>query len=216
MSYYAPSRAHSHRSRSHSHSYPASPYYDPNNGGYQQYQTPGTPYYPGTQPSVGMPMPQPTVFPAQGYGGVPQTQPTVVYTPSSHRSHRHGRRHSSRHHRHHSEPVVMNVPTATMTPTVITTGSRRSRRSHSHGRHGRHHSSNIQVIQPQYGTQQYYRKDSFSERLKRFFGFGHPPGVKHESKNSSWGFLGHSKRRKYIDLNTGMEVDRRGRPIMRL
>ncbi|KAL1681594.1 hypothetical protein EV122DRAFT_260528 [Schizophyllum commune] len=204
MSYYTPS---------------PSPYYDPNmNNGYQQqYQTPGTPYYPGTQPSMGAPMPQPTVY-QNGYGGVAQTQPTVVYTPSSHRSHsrRHGRRHSSRHHRHHSEPVVMNVPTGGVSPTIITTGSHRSRRSHS--RHGRHH-SNIQVIQPQAqygGTQQYYRKDSFGERLKRFFGFGHPPGVKHESKNSSWGFLGHSKRRRYIDLNTGMEVDRRGRPIMRV
>ena len=125
MSYYTPSRAHSHRShsRSHSHSYPASPYYDPNmNNGYQQqYQTPGTPYYPGTQPSMGVPMPQPTVY-QNGYGGVAQTQPTVVYTPSSHRSHsrRHGRRHSSRHHRHHSEPVVMNVPTGGVSPTIIT------------------------------------------------------------------------------------------------
>ncbi|TRM68048.1 hypothetical protein BD626DRAFT_564917 [Schizophyllum amplum] len=208
MSYRTPSHAQSHRShsRSHSRSYQGSPYgYDPNNA--YQYQQSASPYYAGqTQPSMGMPMPQGTVYQNQAFPSMAQTQPSVIYTPSSHRSHRHGKRHSSsgRHHRHHSEPVVMSVPT--VAPTMITSGSHRSRRSHSHG-HRRHHS------QPHY---QYVRKDTFGEKLKRFFGFGTAPGVKHESKNSSWGFLGHSKRRRYIDLNTGMEVDRRGRPIMRI
>jgi len=59
---------------------------------------------------------------------------------------------------------------------------------------------------------------SLGRRFKRFFGFDHayPSHVKHQGKNSSWGFLGFSRRRRYVDAYTGGEVDKRGRPVYRV
>ncbi|THV08631.1 hypothetical protein K435DRAFT_18213 [Dendrothele bispora CBS 962.96] len=112
----------------------------------------------------------------------------VVYVPS-HRSHR----------SHHTSTVVPSSG-----GTVIYAGSGRHRhRSHrSHGHHSGHRSS---------------RGISFFERIRRFFGMR--PRSRHyktKGSNSSWGFLGRSKRSRYVDARTGGEVDRKGRPIYRV
>jgi hypothetical protein len=62
-----------------------------------------------------------------------------------------------------------------------------------------------------------YRRLTIGERIRRFFGFApRHPGVKIQGSHSSWGFLGRSRRRRYVDAHTGMEVDKRGRPIYRV
>ncbi|KAF7332182.1 hypothetical protein MKEN_00099200 [Mycena kentingensis (nom. inval.)] len=124
--------------------------------------------------------------PPVAYSGYPQ-EPAVVYATPTHTSHR-SRRH--RHH-HHSEPMVVGA--------VLSSGH------HHHSRHGRHHS---------YGVG-YHGHLTFGERVRRFFGFG-PRAYRHKSSDSSWGFLGRSRRRKYVDAHTGAEVDRKGRPVYRM
>ncbi|KAF9498432.1 hypothetical protein BDN71DRAFT_1503869 [Pleurotus eryngii] len=137
----------------------------------------------------------------------------VVIAPSSsrrshrsHRSHRsrspsrsrhgHGHSHSRRHHRHHSS-----------TPQVISTGGSTVAYANT-------------AAYPQVYSGQYGPRLSFTDRLRRFFGLS-PRSVggvkyKHQGKYSSWGFLGRSKRPRYVDARTGAEVDKRGRPIYRM
>ncbi|KAJ6614312.1 hypothetical protein B0H10DRAFT_2045652 [Mycena sp. CBHHK59/15] len=95
--------------------------------------------------------------------------------------------HSSSHRSRHHAPQVV-------TGTVLTGSGR-----HHHGRH--HHSSN--------------RHLSFGERIRRFFGFGRKR-YHHKSSDSSWGFLGRSRRRRYVDARSGAEVDRHGRQVYRV
>ncbi|KAJ7667953.1 hypothetical protein DFH06DRAFT_1126628 [Mycena polygramma] len=96
--------------------------------------------------------------------------------------------HSSTHRsRHHGHH---HQPTV-VTGTVVT----------SSGRHHRHHGS--------------HRRLTLGERIRRFFGFG-PKRYRHKSSDSSWGFLGRSHRRKYVDARSGAEVDRHGRQVYRV
>jgi len=89
--------------------------------------------------------------------------------------------------RHHYEPQIVQTGGVAMLPD----------------RRHRHHSS--------------YRHLTLGERIRRFFGFApRHPGVKIKSSHSNWGFLGRSRRRRYVDAHTGMEVDKRGRPIYRV
>ncbi|KAJ7095318.1 hypothetical protein B0H15DRAFT_829008 [Mycena belliarum] len=99
----------------------------------------------------------------------------------------HSSSHRSRHH-HHGPTVVSG--------TVVQSGS--GRHHHSHGRS--HHS---------------HRRPTLGERIRRFFGFGRKH-YRHKSSDSSWGFLGRSRRRKYVDARSGAEVDRNGRQIYRV
>nr|GAT54073.1 predicted protein [Mycena chlorophos] len=119
-----------------------------------------------------------------GYHGSSQyEQPPVVVAPTYSSTHR------SRHHRHHHNPTVV-------TGTVVSSGHHRSR--HHGGHHGSHYDG--------YG---YHL--TLGERIRRFFGFR---ARQHRHKSSSsWGFLGRSRPRRYVDARTGAEVDRKGRPI---
>ncbi|KAJ7744509.1 hypothetical protein DFH07DRAFT_25522 [Mycena maculata] len=81
-------------------------------------------------------------------------------------------------------------------PTVITSTQTTSGRHH-----GRHHRS--------------HRRLTLGERIRRFFGFGRKH-YRHKSSDSSWGFLGRSRRRKYVDARSGAEVDRHGRQVYRV
>ncbi|KAJ7129757.1 hypothetical protein C8R44DRAFT_850812 [Mycena epipterygia] len=87
-------------------------------------------------------------------------------------------------------------------PTVITGAQVVSSSGGRHHRSGRHHHSSHHHL-------------SLGERIRRFFGFG-PKHYRHKSSDSSWGFLGRSRRRKYTDARTGGEVDRHGRPVYRV
>ncbi|KAJ7498988.1 hypothetical protein FB451DRAFT_1203807 [Mycena latifolia] len=60
-----------------------------------------------------------------------------------------------------------------------------------------------------------HRHLSLGDRIRRFFGFGHKH-YRHKSSDSSWGFLGRSRRRKYVDARSGAEVDRHGRQVYRV
>ncbi|KAJ7507730.1 hypothetical protein B0H11DRAFT_1968360 [Mycena galericulata] len=97
--------------------------------------------------------------------------------------------HSSSHRSHHHHG-----PTVISGTQVVSSSGR-----HHHGRH--HRSS--------------HRHLSLGERIRRFFGFGHKR-YRHKSNNSSWGFLGRSRRPKYVDARSGAEVDRHGRQIYRV
>jgi len=121
-----------------------------------------------------------------------QHQP-VVYAPS-HQSHHVPYASTSG---YYEQPVVYGPQSGGYhpTPVIVTTSdghSHRRRRSHHHHHH--HHSL------------------TWGERLRRFFGFGNRH-YKIKSRNSSWGFLGRSRRRRYTDAVTGREVDRHGREI---
>ncbi|KAJ7068203.1 hypothetical protein C8F01DRAFT_1117279 [Mycena amicta] len=132
-------------------------------------------------------------YPAQGSYAAP-----VAYT-TSHRSHGY-------HQSQYEQPnVVYTTPTYTSThrsrhhrhhqPTVVTGTVVSSGRHHrSHG----HHHGHL----------------SLGERIRRFFGF-RPRHHRHKS-SSSWGFLGRSRPRRYVDARTGGEVDRKGRPVYRV
>ncbi|KAJ7611376.1 hypothetical protein DFH06DRAFT_167193 [Mycena polygramma] len=162
-------------------------------------------YYPA-QPSYAQP--QPAYSPGSGYNGhgyhpsspgyhpnspgyfdqpAPYGAQSVVYVPGHSSSHR-SRHHSPR------QPIVL-------TGTVVTTTSGSSR----HHRRGRHHSRHRSS----------HEHLSLGERICRFFGFG-PKHYRYKSSKSSWGFLGRSPRREYIDARTGAEVDRHGRRVYRL
>ncbi|KAF8231859.1 hypothetical protein L208DRAFT_1423363 [Tricholoma matsutake] len=158
----------------------------------------------------------PTYYPSQG-SHYSHHAPPVVYTSSSHghSSHGHGdyypqppnpgviysyapshssRRSSSRHrhhHHHHRQP-----------PRVVTTAPVMMQPSthHSSYHHGGH---------PYYDV-------SFGERVRRFFGLAPRGPFKYKSNKGSWGFLGWSRRPRYADAATGVEVDRKGRPIYRV
>ncbi|KAJ7179926.1 hypothetical protein C8R43DRAFT_971209 [Mycena crocata] len=96
--------------------------------------------------------------------------------------------HSSSHRsRHHHGPTVV-----AGTQVVTSSGHH-----HHHGRHRSHH------------------RLSLADRIRRFFGFG-GRHYRHKSSDSSWGFLGRSKRRKYVDARSGAEVDRHGRQVYRV
>ncbi|KAJ7179186.1 hypothetical protein C8R46DRAFT_1187589 [Mycena filopes] len=95
--------------------------------------------------------------------------------------------HSSSRRHHHGPTVVSGT-------TVVTSSGRHGH--HRHGRHGSHH------------------RPSLGERIRRFFGFGRH--YRHKSSDSSWGFLGRSRRRKYVDARSGAEVDRHGRQVYRV
>ncbi|CAA7259693.1 unnamed protein product [Cyclocybe aegerita] len=70
------------------------------------------------------------------------------------------------------------------------------------------------VMQPSYGG--HYHHHSFGARLRRFFGLAPSNGIRYKSDRSTWGFMGYSRRPRYIDARTGGEVDRQGRPVYRV
>ncbi|KAJ3987220.1 hypothetical protein F5890DRAFT_843658 [Lentinula detonsa] len=121
------------------------------------------------------------------------SQPTyggenVVYVPTHSSSHGHS-------HRSHHYNVAPTTGYATED-------------GHRHHRRSRHRSRN---------TYTDTRHLTFGERIRRFFGFGPKHHhYKHKSRSSSWGFLGRSRRRRYMDARTGAEVDRHGRPVYRV
>ncbi|KIY73690.1 hypothetical protein CYLTODRAFT_448666 [Cylindrobasidium torrendii FP15055 ss-10] len=54
-------------------------------------------------------------------------------------------------------------------------------------------------------------------RIARFFGIGNRSRhYKYQSNKESWGFLGRGRRRRYYDERTGLEVDRKGRQVIRV
>jgi len=58
---------------------------------------------------------------------------------------------------------------------------------------------------------------SIPNRVRRFFGFA--PKTHHfryKSDRGMWGFMGYSRRQRYMDPRTGWEVDRQGRPVVRV
>ncbi|KAJ6599132.1 hypothetical protein DFH09DRAFT_1271761 [Mycena vulgaris] len=99
--------------------------------------------------------------------------------------------HSSSHRsRHHHGPTIV-------AGTQVVSSSGR----HHHGGHGHGHRS--------------HRRLSLGDRIRRFFGFGRKH-YRHKSSDSSWGFLGRSRRRTYVDARSGAEVDRHGRQVYRV
>ncbi|KAM6495949.1 hypothetical protein JOM56_008655 [Amanita muscaria] len=63
----------------------------------------------------------------------------------------------------------------------------------------------------------YDYRPSFGQRIRQFFGFAPAsPHYQYKSDTHSWGFLGRSKRPRYIDARTGVEVDRHGRTVHRI
>ncbi|KAK7061662.1 hypothetical protein R3P38DRAFT_668423 [Favolaschia claudopus] len=103
----------------------------------------------------------------------------------------HSSSHHSRHHHHHGPTVIEGT-------TVVTSSGGRH-----HGHHGRHHSSG-----------HHHGRLSWADRIRRFFGMDRR--YRHKSNTSSWGFLGRSRRRKYVDARSGAEVDRHGRQVYRV
>ncbi|TFK28806.1 hypothetical protein FA15DRAFT_664868 [Coprinopsis marcescibilis] len=57
---------------------------------------------------------------------------------------------------------------------------------------------------------------TFGQRMRMFFGLSPVPAFKYRSERNSWGFLGYSRRQRYVDPRTGGEVDRDGRPVIRV
>ncbi|KAF8191260.1 hypothetical protein BJ912DRAFT_1041797 [Pholiota molesta] len=75
------------------------------------------------------------------------------------------------------------------------------------------------VMQPGYngvGHHGQYNQYSFGARIRRFFGLAPNHGVRYKSDRSTWGFMGYSRRPRYVDPRTGVEVDREGRPVYRV
>ncbi|ESK97639.1 hypothetical protein Moror_17501 [Moniliophthora roreri MCA 2997] len=162
--------------------------------------------------------------------------PSYYPTQGTHYSHRSRRSHhstpvvyASTHPSHHGVPAVaasqayypqtthgggnnvVYVPTHssssrhghhTVVPSyVVSSGSRHHGSHHHESSHHHHH---------------HHRRPTLGERIRNFFSFGrrrHQPRYKVKSANSSWGFLGRSRRRRYVDMRTGEEVDRRGRRV---
>ncbi|KAF8974241.1 hypothetical protein BDZ97DRAFT_1899980 [Flammula alnicola] len=99
---------------------------------------------------------------------------------------------SGRHHRHHHNDYMYRVPqVAAMNgaPVVM-----------QQGYNGHHHNH-------------YY---SWGARFRRFFGLAPSQGVRYKSDRGTWGFMGYSRRQRYVDPRTGGEVDRQGRPVYRV
>ena len=62
-----------------------------------------------------------------------------------------------------------------------------------------------------------YYRPTWSERLRQFFGFAPTSHqYKYKSNTHSWGFFGRSRRPQYVDPYSGTEVDRYGRPVVRM
>jgi len=138
---------------------------------------------------------------------------------SSHHGHHdhHGHHYSgssSHHgHHHHGQPIVypslqgygqpMVAPTGyyqpggVMAPQVPIAAPVILPSSYGHHHHHHHH-------------------HSFGHRLRRFFGLAPTFGVRYLPNWSSWGFLGYSRRQRYMDPRTGGEVDWQGRPVYRV
>ncbi|KAJ6515963.1 hypothetical protein C8R45DRAFT_225252 [Mycena sanguinolenta] len=112
----------------------------------------------------------------------------VVYVPGHSSSHSHRSRHNH-------NPTI--VPAGA---TVVTSSGGRHHRHH--GRHHRDHGH-------------HHHRLSWADRIRRFFGMDRSR-YRHKSSDSSWGFLGRSRRRKYVDARSGAEVDRHGRQIYRV
>ncbi|KAF9534843.1 hypothetical protein CPB83DRAFT_879138 [Crepidotus variabilis] len=74
------------------------------------------------------------------------------------------------------------------------------------------------VMQPSYagGYHPHRHPYSFGNRLRRFFGLAPNINVTYKSDRSTWGFMGYSRRPRYVDARTGGEVDRQGRPVYRV
>ncbi|KDR83817.1 hypothetical protein GALMADRAFT_675260 [Galerina marginata CBS 339.88] len=72
------------------------------------------------------------------------------------------------------------------------------------------------VVQPTYGHHYPHHHYSFGARLRRFFGLAPSHGVRYKSDRGTWGFMGYSRRQRYVDPRTGGEVDRQGRPVYRV
>ncbi|TFK43604.1 hypothetical protein BDQ12DRAFT_675256 [Crucibulum laeve] len=132
--------------------------------------------------------------PAYAGGSEYYAQPAggVVYVPTHGSS---GSHHRSRHHSHSHGHGIPQVVTSMGAPVVM--------QPSSHG--GRHYSD---------GGHRHHL--SFGERLRRFFGLAPRSGYRYKSNRGTWGFLGYSKKPRYVDATTGGEVDRRGRPIYRV
>ncbi len=97
--------------------------------------------------------------------------------------------------------VALNVLSQPIYALQSSHSGHRSRRHHHSSSH-HHHSSHRLTL---------------GERIARFFGFGNSSRhYKYRSRNESWGFLGHGRRRRYRDAYTGQEVDRKGRPVIRV
>ncbi|KAE9410408.1 hypothetical protein BT96DRAFT_912599 [Gymnopus androsaceus JB14] len=142
----------------------------------------------------GMPQPYAASGSQQYYNQPAYGGNDVVIVPPSHAGSSHG-------HRPHHYTVA---PSTTMYSNADD-----GRRHHRRSRHHRPHHSHS------HSTDHHHL--SFGERLRRFFGFGPKHRTyRHKSRNSSWGFLGRSRRRRYMDARTGAEVDRHGRPVYRV
>ncbi|KIL70125.1 hypothetical protein M378DRAFT_603611 [Amanita muscaria Koide BX008] len=133
------------------------------------------------------------------------------------RDRHHKHRSQSRHRSHHSD---------------------RDRRHHKddrkrHRGHRKHHTAPQVIVPPQmvaqypgqvapsagypYPGAHYDYRPSFGQRIRQFFGFAPAsPHYQYKSDTHSWGFLGRSKRPRYIDARTGVEVDRHGRTVHRI
>jgi len=72
------------------------------------------------------------------------------------------------------------------------------------------------VMTPSHGYHPHYHYYSCGARLRRFFGLAPSTGVRYKSDHGTWGFMGYSRRQRYIDARTGGEVDRQGRPVYRI
>ncbi|KAF8812374.1 hypothetical protein BYT27DRAFT_7221016 [Phlegmacium glaucopus] len=98
----------------------------------------------------------------------------------------------------------------------------RSSRRHRH--HNYHSAPQIVpsmgpvVMAPSYGYSHphHYNHYSMGSRFRRFFGLAPSNDVRYKSDRGTWGFMGYSRRQRYIDARTGGEVDRHGRPIYRV
>ncbi|TFK75982.1 hypothetical protein BDN72DRAFT_831420 [Pluteus cervinus] len=127
-------------------------------------------------------------------GGVVYTTPSSSSRKKRHghgHGHGHGHSHSrSRSRSHHGGGTQVIYANSQPMVTASSSGSR-------HGHHHHHHS----------------HKPSLGQRIRHFFGLA--PQAKYHSRNSSWGFMGRSKRPRYYDTRTGKEVDERGRPVIR-
>ncbi|KAF6762687.1 hypothetical protein DFP72DRAFT_564204 [Ephemerocybe angulata] len=143
--------------------------------------------------------------------GVPASG--VVYVPSS-RSYstgiydhddRHPRRHRSRrrsgrrsYERSYSYPSNYYSGVPVSQPGVVMTQPSAAYGYQQPGYHNGHH------------------RWTFGQRVRLFFGLAPTPAFKYRSEKNTWGFMGYSRRQRYVDPRTGGEVDREGRPIIRV
>ncbi|KAF8913834.1 hypothetical protein CPB84DRAFT_15225 [Gymnopilus junonius] len=126
--------------------------------------------------------------PAYGMAGSYVQPGGVMYVPSHSTGHRPRRRHHHRYDDHRAPQIATTVGA----PVVV---------QPSYG-YGSHHNP--------------YHYNSFGARIRRFFGLAPRNGVRYKSDRGTWGFMGYSRRQRYIDPRTGGEVDRQGRPVYRV